>query len=253
MVAKFLESQGRKEMALELATDIDYKFELAISLSRLEIAYEIAAEKHSNGIDVTSKWRQLADLSLVACKVDLAEECMLKAGDLAGLVLLYSSMGKKDGMLEVAAKAKAAGKTNVAFMCFFLCGQTEACVDLLCQTNRVPEAALFARTYAPSLIGKVLPLWRKELADAEQPKLADALADPNEYANLFPNWETALLAEQLVEAREARPGTDYPFVDEDEDPMAAAEAALGDLGGDDDGAAAATGGGDGDDDDAAAA
>lgn len=131
-------------------------------------------------------------------------------------------------MLEVATKAKAGGKTNVAFMCFFLCGMTEECVDLLCDTGRVPEAALFARTYAPSLISKVLPLWRKELKDGEQPKLAEALADPNEYANLFPNWETALLAEQLLAAKEPRPATDYPFVDE-EDPMEAANAALADV------------------------
>ena len=95
MVAKFLESQGRKELALELATDVDYKFELAIQLSRLDVAYEIAAKKHADGIDVTSKWRQLADLALAACKIELAEECMVNAGDLAGLLLLYSSMGEQ--------------------------------------------------------------------------------------------------------------------------------------------------------------
>lgn len=37
-VARFLESRGMIEEALEVATDPDYRFELAIQLGRLEIA-----------------------------------------------------------------------------------------------------------------------------------------------------------------------------------------------------------------------
>lgn len=37
-VAHFLESRGMTEDALEVATDPDYKFELAIQLGRLEVA-----------------------------------------------------------------------------------------------------------------------------------------------------------------------------------------------------------------------
>lgn len=37
-VAHFLESRGMVEEALEIATDPDYRFELAIQLGRLEIA-----------------------------------------------------------------------------------------------------------------------------------------------------------------------------------------------------------------------
>lgn len=37
-VAKFLESQGMVEDALAIATDLDYKFDLAIQLGRLETA-----------------------------------------------------------------------------------------------------------------------------------------------------------------------------------------------------------------------
>lgn len=37
-VAKFLESRGMVEDALEIATDLDYKFDLAIQLGRLETA-----------------------------------------------------------------------------------------------------------------------------------------------------------------------------------------------------------------------
>lgn len=37
-VARFLESRGKVEDALEVATDPDYRFELAIQLGRLGIA-----------------------------------------------------------------------------------------------------------------------------------------------------------------------------------------------------------------------
>ena len=37
-VARFLESRGMIEDALEVATDPDYRFELAMQLGRLEVA-----------------------------------------------------------------------------------------------------------------------------------------------------------------------------------------------------------------------
>lgn len=37
-VARFLESRGMMEDALEVATDPDYRFELAIQLGKLDIA-----------------------------------------------------------------------------------------------------------------------------------------------------------------------------------------------------------------------
>lgn len=45
--------------------------------------------------------------------------------------------------------AEKTGANNLAFATFFQLGDTKACVDLLVKTNRAPEAALFARTYAP--------------------------------------------------------------------------------------------------------
>ena len=224
-VAKFLESQGKKELALELSTDLDFKFELAVQLGRLEVAYDIAMRKHASGVEVTSKWRQLGDLALGECNVDMAEECMAKANDLGGLVLLYSSLGKREGIVATAKRAAAEGKNNIAFMCFFLSGMTEECVELLCSTGRVPEAAFFARTYAPSQVAGVLTRWKQELVDREQPKVAEALADPDHFANLFggpETWEAGCLAEQLIAAREPRPASDYPFLSP-EDPLALAQ------------------------------
>ncbi|KAF2581382.1 hypothetical protein F2Q68_00003036 [Brassica cretica] len=65
-VAHFLESRGMIEDALEVATDPDYRFELAIQLGRLQIAKEIAEEVQSE-----SKWKQLGELAMSSGKVYL--------------------------------------------------------------------------------------------------------------------------------------------------------------------------------------
>jgi len=44
-VARFLESRGMIEDALEVATDPDYRFDLAIQLGRLEVA-KVSAQVH---------------------------------------------------------------------------------------------------------------------------------------------------------------------------------------------------------------
>ena len=43
-MARFLESRGMVEDALEVATDPDYRFELAIQLGKLEIAQVLTAD-----------------------------------------------------------------------------------------------------------------------------------------------------------------------------------------------------------------
>lgn len=91
-VAHFLESRGMTEDALEVATDPDYRFELAIQLGRLEVAkvslsvlpleklyfldlpiccspillfwQDIAVEAQSE-----SKWKQLGELAMSTGKV----------------------------------------------------------------------------------------------------------------------------------------------------------------------------------------
>ena len=51
---------------------------------------------------------------------------------------------------KLAASGAEAGKNNVAFMAHFLRGETDACLDLLLRTDRLPEAAFLARTRRPA-------------------------------------------------------------------------------------------------------
>ena len=133
------------------------------------------------------KWKQLGDAALnQQFDLQLAEECYLKSKDLGGLLLLYTSLCDQSGMAKLAEMAKEAGRNNFAFLCLFLLGRTGECVDLLCETDRVPEAAFMTRTYQPSQISRILGLWKQNLKKVST-KAAEALADPEDYEELFPD------------------------------------------------------------------
>lgn len=165
-VAKFLESQGFKEEALAVTTDNEHRFELAIDLKHIDIALSILIEDDAShdidsesstlvvddSTDVQSKWRRLGDLALGCGDIPTAQRCILRSGDMSGLMLLYSATGNKVGMKELAKQARDVGRSNVAFVAHFISGEVEECIQLLIESNRVPEAAFMARTYVPSKI-----------------------------------------------------------------------------------------------------
>jgi coatomer subunit beta' len=191
-LARFLETQDLKEEALQMATDPDYRFELAIQLKKLDEAYKVVAENESD-----QKWRQLGDLVIANGNFPLAAECLAKAKDHAALLLLYSCQGNRKGVQQLAQDAADAGKTNIAFLCNFLLGEVDTCLGLLTETGRTPEAAFLARTYAPSHVSRIVEQWRADLTQVNA-KAAESLADPTEYPNLFPDFDLGLVAEQKV-------------------------------------------------------
>lgn len=161
---------GFPEQALLVSTDLDHKFDLAVALKKLDVAYTIAKESDSD-----AKWKQLGELALacwnftvcsttlplstlfpqrtilrllyvaevhhiglsltVRVMVQLAEECMIQAKDYSGLLLLFSSAGNPQGLLKLAAVAREAGKNNITFVCYFLLRRLEDCLQLLCDTQ----------------------------------------------------------------------------------------------------------------------
>ena len=65
-MARFLDARDMKQEALEIATDPDYCFDLAVSLGELGIALELAEQSGSE-----LKWRQLGELALSAGKLQV--------------------------------------------------------------------------------------------------------------------------------------------------------------------------------------
>ena len=165
-IAQFLTSQGFKEQALQVAVDPDLKFDLAIELGKLDLAHGIIKalpEAELNTTTTQHKWKQLGDLALASCNLSLAAKCSQASGDLAGQLIMLSSSGDQDAMLQLGQEAKKRGRFNIAFLCFFLLHRIDDCLSLLIAADRAPEAAFLARTYAPSRVSEMVALWRQNL------------------------------------------------------------------------------------------
>ncbi|KAJ3310752.1 hypothetical protein HDV04_004708, partial [Boothiomyces sp. JEL0838] len=193
-LARFLEAQGLKSDALAISTDPEHRFELAMQLQELEIAYHIATE-----LDHEHKWKSLGDFALSQWNFGLALESWKKANDLESVMLIYQTSGNEAGLKELAQTAESKGETNIAFSCYLLAGDVKSCLRLLINTNRIPEAAFFARTYCPSEVTGVVSKWKATLEQQGKKKAAEALADPKAYPNLFPDYEYGVQVEQILE------------------------------------------------------
>lgn len=90
-------------MALQLTSDTDHKFDLAISLDDLEIALGIARATPSPESEV--KWKAVGDRALAVWKFDQAKECYENARDASSLLLLYLATGDREGLSKLAALA----------------------------------------------------------------------------------------------------------------------------------------------------
>ncbi|XP_047351448.1 coatomer subunit beta' isoform X1 [Vespa velutina] len=191
-VAHFLEKQGFKEQALAVSTDPDHRFELALALGDLKTAHSLAKEANSQ-----QKWRQLASLATQKGKLCLAQDCLHQAQDFGGLLLLATSTGNASMIEKLGADADEMGKNNISFLSNFILGDIDKCIEILLKTNKIPEAAFFARTYAPSKISSIVQLWKEKLSAVSE-KAGQSLADPEQYENLFPGYREALKVEQFL-------------------------------------------------------
>lgn len=158
-IAKFLESMNFKDIAYHTTIDEEHKFDLAVSLNKIRDAYEIALNDPHN----YEKLRKVGDISLKIGDINLAENCYLKSNDYNSLLLIYSSLGDSEGMKTVAELALKDRKYNVAYQCYFALAMPSHCYEILIESDRIPEAAMFARSYLPSKLGHIMGLWRDKV------------------------------------------------------------------------------------------
>merc|ERR1719494_1383279 len=152
----------------------------------------------------------LAEMCIQQCEFSLAQDCLYKAQDYAGLLLLASCSGDAETMEKLAVDAEKNGKYNVSFLAYFSLGRLEECLELLCKANRLPEAAFLARTYLPSQVSRIVQMWKEDLGKTNK-KAADSLADPTQYANLFPDLQEVIKAEEFLklDRLDLRPAAEY--------------------------------------------
>ncbi|GMT25503.1 hypothetical protein PFISCL1PPCAC_16800 [Pristionchus fissidentatus] len=194
-VAHFLEKQNFKKQALAVSTDPEHRFDLALALGELKLAYELALQSDSE-----EKWKQLAAAATLKSELILAGECLGRAKDFGGLLLLATAAGSKPLLNKLSDESSTAGHHNVSFVSSLMLGDVDKCIQTLIDSNRIPEAAFFARTYAPSQVPRVLGLWKEHttrLAGANQRNVGESLADPTKYENLFPGWTEGVKAESF--------------------------------------------------------
>lgn len=211
-IARFLEGQGHKELALEVATDPEHKFELALALNQLETALDIAKEA-----DADHKWKTVGDAALAGWNVPLATECFVHAKDLGSLLLIYSSTSDREGLKTLARQAEEANAHNIAFTCKYLLGDVPGCMETLMKTGRHGEAVLFAQTYKPSLAPGAVKGWKENLEKNKKARVARIIGTPGEDEELFPEWEEWLKLEQDGPASEEEEEEDGEEEEEEEE------------------------------------
>ncbi|KAF8165977.1 coatomer protein [Crassisporium funariophilum] len=196
-VARFLEARDLKDLALTITLDPSHKFDLALSLSDLNTA--LAVLHTIPPAEASLKWKTLGDKALTVWRFELARECFSRAGDLGALMLLLVAVGERDGLEKLAVEAKEKGQNNLAFAVMLQLGDTAGCIDLLISTQRAPEAALFARTYAPSQVPKAVNAWKSDLTTKNRTKIAATIAHPSLNPEVFEEgWEEVLAKEEAL-------------------------------------------------------
>eukprot|EP01017_Pseudomicrothorax_dubius_P036227 TRINITY_DN516_c0_g1_i1.p1 TRINITY_DN516_c0_g1~~TRINITY_DN516_c0_g1_i1.p1 ORF type:complete len:884 (-),score=266.35 TRINITY_DN516_c0_g1_i1:3523-6174(-) len=182
-LARFLDQLDYKAQAYQLARDPDLKFDLAIQLGLTDEAHRLAETEGSQ-----SKLKQVGDLALIHGNIRVAIRCLEAGNDLSGLLLIYSSLGMRQELADLARRAEEQTKSNIAFVCYFLLANLDKCVEILVNSGRLPEAAYFCKTYCPSKITETVRLWKESLSKSHPvtaQKIADPLDFPEEFKDLF--------------------------------------------------------------------
>lgn len=161
-ICKFLEKFNLFELAFAKTTNLQRKLELAVLLKKLNEAIDIAYKLNNK-----ENWKIIADLALDNGKFEIAEKSMQLANDYSGLLLYYSCISHKDKLRELGEVAFSDGNFNISFNCFLQINDVHKCVKILLDSNQIPEAALFCRTYCPSLLSTVLENWNEKLNEVD--------------------------------------------------------------------------------------
>ena len=134
-VAQFLQARGLLEMALEVTTEDDHRFDLSVQLRRLHLALTITRKvplSTAGSKSVTWPWNKRSLMwrrrRSLQRATSMASCCSTCTNNLPAL----NALG------ELAASK---GKTNVAFTCFHVNGRHVDCVELLIATKKCGAAS----------------------------------------------------------------------------------------------------------------
>ncbi|EAY05064.1 WD repeat protein, putative [Trichomonas vaginalis G3] len=172
--ARVMRQIGQRKLALSVANDKQSRFDIAVELNDL-------TEANNNASDET-QYKKVARMALEQGNYEIAVESLKNCHDYSTLLLLYKGRGDADGVRELIDLSSSKGQLNVAFTCAMLINDKRRAVEILIQSKLYAEATLLARSAVPEMVNECFKLWKE---NAINQKVADSLADPQEYPNLF--------------------------------------------------------------------
>lgn len=193
-IARFLEEQGYTEKALEISTDLDQKFDLAIEILNFSLATEIAEKEQS-----AHKWKKLGDCALSNWKFDLAIKSFENSKDFQSLLLLYTSFNDIEGLKKLSKSCIQVEKFNSAFAASWAAKDLQSCIEILKKTNRFTEASFLSLVYDGNTteIDEIAKLWKEDLNKNGKESISSRILTPVENPDSFPNLNT--ITETLID------------------------------------------------------
>lgn len=183
-IARFLEEQGYTEKALEISTDNDQRFELAMEILNFELALEIAKADES-----IHKWKKLGDVALNNWKFDLAITSFEHSKDYQSLILLYTSFNNVEGLKKLSQSCIEIEKFNSAFAASWAAKDLETCIEILKKTNRFTEATILSLVYNGDIqqVDELTKLWKEDLVKSGKESIGSRILVPSENTESFPS------------------------------------------------------------------
>lgn len=175
------------------------KFELGLKLNKFEDCMEMAEEMEDRVF-----WKKFGDAALEKGRFSLAEKAYAACDDFQSLLLIYSSLGSRRGLEELASSARLKKNYNVSFSAYFSLGKTEQCLELLIEQGQFGQASAFAKNYLPSKLSDVFKEWKETLSNKGKAEaaLASRLIEPSR----GPLADQLKLQEELVKIISAEKG-----------------------------------------------
>jgi coatomer subunit beta' len=158
-LAQVLIHLGHKRLAFQIVANLRQKFDLAIELKYLEKIIDLCKE-----LQEPIYWKKLGDLALVMGDFPIAESAFIACQDSNSLLLLAVCLGDKTLLLKTAEIAESQKHFSVSFLAYWNGREVYKCLQVLLDTQRFSEAAIFCKNYIPSKIKEVFELWKAHLA-----------------------------------------------------------------------------------------
>ncbi|CAD2221377.1 beta prime cop protein [Angomonas deanei] len=177
-LAKFVQGRGLLPLALQLTTDEDHKFELALTLRLLDVAEGIA-----RGKETPTRLKRVGDLALSLGNIGKAVEYYRLCGDHNSLLLIFSCCPNREEISALGDLCVKEEKYHLAFSCFHLVGRYSDAAAAVAKSGKPAESAFYARTHCPDQVPEAVLKWKESIP--MMPRLRDAIADPVKYPNLF--------------------------------------------------------------------